>query len=123
MEERLRSYWRDQRVRWNSFASLFTAIAAFGYGMLNNIANYDSIFNYRVTGMGGESSGRWVLGILTRLTHRLHLAYSLPYFNILLSLILVWLSSMLVCRSLRLSDRRSWALMGVVTMSFPTVSA
>ena len=123
MERRLKSFWEDPRVRWNRVASLLTAIAAYGYGMLNNITNYDSSYNNLTIGMGGEASGRWVLGILTRLTHRLHLAYSLPYFNILVSLILIWVSSLLLCRILRLSDWRSWGLMGVVTLSYPAVAS
>ena len=123
MEQRLKSFLQDQSVRWTLLASLITAAAAYSYGMLNNIVNYDTIFNIpNVTG-GGEASGRWALGLLTRLTERFRIGYSLPFFNTLVSLLLVALSAILICRILRLSAPRACALTGIVTMSFPAVAS
>ena len=70
MEQRLKSFLQDQSVRWTLLASLITAAAAYSYGMLNNIVNYDTIFNIpNVTG-GGEASGliaprRVLFGVIT----------------------------------------------------------
>ena len=123
MEQRIKRVWEDPRVRWNTVASLLTAIVAYGYGMLQNLSNYDTSYNNGVIGESSEVSGRWALSILSKLANRIHMGYSLPYFNILLSLLLIWVTSLLLCRCLRLSDRRAWGLMGAVTMSFPAVAS
>lgn len=123
MEQRVKRFWADPRVRWNAVASLLTAILAYGYGMLNNLSNYDTSFNNGAIGEPAECSGRWTLGLLSRLANRIRMGFNLPYFNILVSLLLVWAASVAVCRCLRLSDRRAWGLIGVVTMSFPAVAS
>ena len=123
MNQRLKTFLRDPNVRWTFVAALITAAAAYGYGMLNNIVNYDSIYNIPYIGSGTERSGRWALGLLTRLTQRLHLGYSIPFFNLLVSLVLLAFSAVLLCKLLRLTSRTAWVLTGIVTLSFPAVAS
>ena len=119
----MEDYFKEKRVRTSAAASACTAVLAYGYGMTNNIANYDTVYNQPGIGSGSEVSGRWVLGILTRITQRLHIGYSLPYFNILVSLVILAYVSVLLCRILRLSDIRSWVLLNIVTTAYPAVAS
>ncbi len=122
MEQRAKGFFRDQRVRRTLLASWITAAAAYGYGMTNNIANYDSVYN--VTAFtGGEVSGRWALSLLSRAARRLHIGASVPFFNILISVLLLSLAAVLICEVLGLRSGRSWVLTGVVTLSFPAVAS
>ena len=123
MNLRLKAFLRDPNVRWTFLASLITAAAAYGYGMMNNIVNYDSIYNIPYIGSGTERSGRWALGLLIRVSQRLHLGYSIPYFNLLVSLVLLAFSAVLLCRILRFSSRAACVLTGIVTLSFPAVAS
>ena len=122
MEQRIKAFFRDQRTRWTLLAACVTAAAAYSYGMLNNIVNYDSAYNVPLYS-GGENSGRWALGLLTNLTKLLHIGYSLPFFNILISLLMISLAAVLLGRILEIKSRRACLLLGAVTLSFPAVAS
>ena len=122
MEQKFKSFFRDQRTRWTLTAAAVTAVAAYGYGMLNNIVNYDAAYNIPLYS-GGENSGRWTLGLLSRLAEQLHIGYSLPFFNILISLLMLSLAAVLLCRILELTSRRACVLVGIVLLSFPAVAS
>ena len=123
MERTIKAFFRDPRTRWTLIASWITGFAAYGYGMLNNLVNYDTIYNIPMITGGEERSGRWTLGLLASLTEALHLGYSLPFFNILVSLVLLSLSAVLLCKLLGFRSRRACVLTGVVLLSFPAVAS
>ena len=123
MERSWRGFFRDRRVRWTLLAAGITGVSAYGYGMLNNLVNYDSAYNLPALGIGSEVSGRWTLGLLTRLTQWLGANYSLPFFNIGLSLVLLALTAVLLTRVLRLRDPRACALAGMAVAAYPAVAS
>ena len=123
MEHTVKQLFRDQRTRWTLLAALITGAAAYGYGMLNNIINYDTAYNIPMVRGSLEISGRWTLSLLFKLTNALHLGHSLPFFNILVSLLLLSLAAVLLCRILRFNSRRSCILTGVVVLAFPAVAS
>ena len=116
MERTIKAFFRDPRTRWTLIASWITGFAAYGYGMLNNLVNYDTIYNIPLITGGEERSGRWTLSLLAGLTEALHLGYSLPFFNILFSLLLLSLSAVLLCKLLGFRSRRACVLTGVVLL-------
>lgn len=123
MEHTVKDFFRDQRARWTLLAALITGAAAYGYGMLNNILNYDTVYNVPMVQGSLENSGRWTLSLLAKLTNALHLGHNLPFFNILVSLLLLALASVLLCRILRFDSRRACVLTGVAVLSFPAVAS
>ncbi len=123
MEHTVKEFFRDQRARWTLLAALITGAAAYGYGMLNNILNYDTVYNVPMVQGSLENSGRWTLSLLAKLTNALHLGHNLPFFNILVSLLLLALASVLLCRILRFDSRRACVLTGVAVLSFPAVAS
>ena len=52
----MEDYFKEKRVRTSAAASACTAVLAYGYGMTNNIANYDTVYNQPGIGSGSVTA-------------------------------------------------------------------
>lgn len=115
-------------LRWNNF--LFTAVVAFAAGMVahgfaltNVLQNYDNI-NASLNGFGcGVESGRWFLTFLSMFMHKFFGGYNLPWFNGIVTILVLSVAAALVVHTFQFEKRISAALTGILFVVFPTVSS
>ena len=107
-----------------AIAALACGVTAHSFALFNSIHNYDDILQ-QPTGYGaGITLGRWLLTLLGDFfTKFLGLGYNLPMVNGLIYVLLIALSAAVLVNTLKISDRRSAALIGCLMVTFPTVCA
>lgn len=106
------------------------ALAAFCYGILvhsfsffNILHNHDNIAS-QPGGYGiGSELGRWMLEIIGMTASKLGLDYNLPVINGILYIALIAVTAAAVVAVLKIRKRTSAALIGMLFVAFPTVTA
>ncbi len=100
------------------FAALLTGLAAHLYKITNWLPNWDSlVFRYDSQNMIGL--GRWFLPVVCSFSS----FYDLPLLNGLLSIVFHALGAVFICGMLDVRKRITAAIIGAVTVSFPTVTS
>ena len=93
-----------------------------GYEMFAKHPNYDefiSIFHYG----GGYNLGRWMLSLIGNLIFRIDGLVSLPWFNGLLFITFISLAACLFIIPLEINNRFIRFLIGLIFISFPSMTA
>ena len=105
-------------------------IAAACYGLLthlfafNNIlSNFDNIASQPGGYGGGVVLGRWFLEILGLFAEKIGLDYNLSVINGLIFVCLIAVSAGFLVSVLQIKSRKSAALIGMIMVAFPTVTA
>lgn len=109
-----------------AFVSAFlTGLLAHGYAFFHNFQIHDNVYNFYIGGT--YTSGRWMLGILVRLTDMLsgtnYLHYAAPWYLGTLSLIWIGLGAALIVFLLDINNKIICIILGGVMASFPSVTA
>lgn len=120
---KFQSFFHDMFIRASLITTLITGIVTYGYYITNNINNYDNINNTPCMGAGGAQSGRWFLSLLTRLNEKLNLLYNIKFFEFLISIIILALSCIILCRAFNFKRKIYYILFTAVTVSFPAVAS
>lgn len=105
-------------------------VSAFAYGLLthsfalNNILhNHDNIASQPGGYGAGVALGRWLLELLGLFFEKIGLNYNLSVINGLLYIVLIAVSAGFLVSVLRIRKRKSAALIGMLLVAFPTVTA
>jgi len=103
-------------------SAMIVGFFAHAFIFFNNITLHDNTYNFY---MGGTyQSGRWMLGILTRLTDILsgtnYLHYNAPWYVGAISLFWIAVSGVIIVRMLDIKNVWIGGVLGAVLVSFPT---
>ena len=100
------------------FAGIVMGLIAHLYKIVNWLPNWDSlVFRYDPQNMIGL--GRWFLPVVCAFTS----FYDLPFLNGIIAIIFHALSAAIICRILNVNKKITAALIGMVIVSFPTVTS
>lgn len=112
-----------KKQQWVAFFStLLWGLAAHGYMFLNKFSWHDDTAH--AFGVGGSYTlGRWFLGILGEGVEKYLGNVSLPWFNGLLSLLLIAAGNMLLVEMFHLKRGSSCVLLGALMAVFPSWTA
>ena len=97
------------------FSVIFGFIAHF-YRMTNWLPNWDSLV-FRNDPQHMESLGRWFLPYASGISS----SYELPWLNGILSILYISIAVIFICETFDVKGRLTAALIGAVTVTFPTV--
>lgn len=97
------------------FSFVFGLIAHF-YRMTNWLPNWDSLV-FRNDPQHMESLGRWFLPVASGISS----SYELPWLNGLLCLLYISTAVIFICETFDVKSRLTAAMIGAVTVTFPTV--
>ena len=119
------NWYRDRLGRSEKlcfFSALVTGIFAHLYAMTNFLFNYDSIAAVPY-GLGNTlPSGRWFLYLIESVQEKIWLPYSIPTFNVLLSIFFIAVSACTVIRIFEIKEPLHCVLVGGIMVSVPTVT-
>lgn len=118
---KLVSLFRDRLNKASLITTLITGIVTYGYYVTNNINSYDNINNTPCLTAGGTQSGRWFLSLLTRLTEKLNLLYNIRFFEFLVSIVILALTCIILCKAFDFKKRVYYILFTAITISFPAM--
>lgn len=104
-------------------AALLTGILTHVFALINVLHNFDDIASQPGGYGGGVSLGRWMLEIIGRLAERSGLNYNLPVVNGIVFIILLSIAAGFAVSALQVRKNVSAALIGMLFVVFPTVSA
>ncbi len=113
--------WRQMKKetwKFAFFASLLCGFAAHFYRMTNWLPNWDSLV-FREDPQHMTSLGRWFLSAASKCSTD----YELPWLNGLLALLYLSVAAVVLIETLSVSSRVCAALIGAVTVTFPTVTS
>ena len=99
------------------FSFVFGLLAHF-YRMTNWLPNWDSLV-FRNDPQHMESLGRWFLPFASGISSN----YELPWLNGLLSILYISTAVVFICAALEVRSRLTAAMIGAVTVTFPTVTS
>lgn len=102
--------------------SIFSILSYF-YFVANNLDNVDTVSNAPYGYGSGVTSGRWLLQILGEIFRKFDFDYSVPFFNVIIALIFLCISTMLCVHILKIQNNRLCFCLGAVSASFPAVAA
>jgi len=113
-----------RRMKESFFVTLITGIIMHIFALTNIMHNYDSLV-MSPEGIGASNtSGRWFLRILSRLFFGGLFdtgSINVPFFNILVTIVLLAISAMLIVETLDVKNRCLIWLTGIIFVCFPTV--
>ena len=110
-----------KKYRWTITGCLLSGVIAHGFTLVNVLQNYDNVFS-DPTGYGtGIQSGRWLLSVLGNIFDWLGLTYNLPFWNGVLSILLLTAAAVLITDLFHLQDCYGF-FFGAIFLSFPTVT-
>ena len=115
---KLRNFKTNIKPTW-IYAFVFSVIfggVAHLYKMVNWLPNWDSLV-FRKDPQHMESLGRWFLSFASKLSTD----YEVPWLNGLLAIAFISVSAVLICETFDIKSKISAALIGAVTVTFPTV--
>ena len=119
-----KSFFLNRKQHVAAFLSVFFwGIFAHGFMFLNKLSFHDDIGNF---GVGNTwTQGRWMLGVLGIFNKALFGThnFSTPWFEGLLSLLILGLSSALLIEIFEIKDKKTAILLGAVMASFPVITA
>ncbi len=117
-----RNFWKSP-VGTAVIAAFLSGLLVHLFVLVMPVHNYDDIISMPA-GFGGTLTlGRWALEILGRPLEKLGLSYNLPTLNGLFFLTLLTVSAGFAVSFFEIKSRVSAALMGMLFLVFPTVSA
>ena len=103
------------------FSALIFGLFAHNYMLTNKLPNYDDM---GVTGFGATFRlGRWFLWVLGAAVYHFDLSYSLPWFNGMISLILIAVSVALLVSVFQLKNKISVIVFAGLLIVFPSWTA
>lgn len=102
--------------------SIFSFLSYF-YFVANNLDNIDTVSNAPYGYGSGVNLGRWFLQFLGETLRKFDLDYCVPFFNVLIALVFLCLSTLLCIRILRIQNLRLCFCFGAISASFPVVAA
>lgn len=112
-----------EKYKVTFFAALISGLFSHMFALVNVMHNYDSI-NASFHGFGnGVESGRWSLTFISMVMHKFFGGYNLPWFNGVVTLILLSISAVFIVSSFDIRKHSSAMLIGVLFVVFPTVSS
>lgn len=101
--------------------ALAAGFAAYGFMMFNVINSWDNAIS-AIGGFGsGIELGRWFLELLGSFAGSVWGNYSIPAFNVALSVLLLSVAACLLVRSLGIENRALAAAVSAIFVTFPTV--
>ncbi|MBO6284671.1 MAG: glucosyltransferase domain-containing protein, partial [Pseudobutyrivibrio sp.] len=106
--------------RFAFISALVFGIVAHGFAMFNRLSVHDNSHCLFDLGASYEVN-RWGLGILYRLMVYTTKTFSLPVFNILLSLIFIGIAAMLIMDMFQVKTRLVAVIIGGMMVVFPMV--
>lgn len=104
-------------------AALLCGTVTHAYALINILHNYDNIASQPGGYGGGVPLGRWVLEILGQFVDKLGLNYNLSVINGVLFIGLIAIAAGILVSVLRIKNRASAALIGMLFAAFPTATS
>lgn len=106
-----------------ALAALISGVIFHAFALINVLHNFDDIASLPGGYGGGVTLGRWLLDIIGRLAEKCGLNYNLPVINGLIFLLLLSVTAGFLVSTLEIRKKGSAALVGMLFVVFPTVSA
>lgn len=119
--EKYKKIW-DQSVIKVVLITFFCGIVIHLFSLVNVLHNYDDISVQSGYGVG-ILSGRWVLTVLGDFIGKIWGNYNLPYVNGIVFILLLAISAGVLFSIFELKSWKMGALMGVILVSFPSVTS
>lgn len=99
------------------------SVLSYLYCVTNDLNNHDNVTVFESGYNGGVSLGRWFLQVIGDWLEKWDMTYNIPYFNIVVGLIFLLLSTILAIHILHIADTRLCFALGSITASFSVVAA
>ena len=119
---RLREAATDGVNRTAFLSSLAFGLLSYLYLMVGNLNNHDNI-SQTPAGYGfGITCGRWLVTGLGTLINKLWGNYNIPFFNTLIAILLLCLTSVLLVKIFGVRSKSLAFLISTITVVFPTIA-
>lgn len=120
--EKLEKLYSQKNIKYTFWSAVIIGLFSHGYMLTNKFSYHDDLGNMFSVG-ATYTQGRWFLGMMSKFT-RIFLGgdYSIPFFNGLLSILLVAVMACVVVNVLDIQNIVNCILTGGIAIAYPVVA-
>lgn len=119
----IKDFIKSKNVLYCFISSLFFGVLSYLYLFMNNLHNWDNMYNTPAGYGAGTSSGRWFLTLIGEFIHKVWGKYNVPLFNGIVAIIILGVASCIIVKTFDIKNKWLCALIGGITVVFPPIAS